>query len=46
MDMDIFQNVKKKPGGGGCMRLPMKGGEVDYKMFSHMVDRFPETGFN
>ena len=45
MDMDIFQNVKKNP-GGGCMHLPMKGGAVDYKMFSRMVDRFPETGFN
>ena len=32
--------------GFGCMRLPMKGGAVDYEMFSRMVDRFPETGFN
>ena len=28
------------------MRLPMKGGEVDYDEFIKMVDTFLENGFN
>lgn len=40
-----FENVKKKL-GFGCMRLPMKNGEVDYGHFSKMIDRFIEDGFN
>lgn len=31
--------------GFGCMRLPMKGEEVDYTEFSRMVDTFLEEGF-
>lgn len=30
----------------GCMRLPMKGSEVDYDEFIKMIDKFIETGFN
>ncbi len=30
----------------GCMRLPMKGEEVDYEEFSKMIDMFIENGFN
>ena len=36
----------KKNFGFGCMRLPMKGEEVDTEAFSRMVDRFLEDGFN
>lgn len=36
----------KKSFGFGCMRLPMKGGEVDTVEFSRMVDTFLENGFN
>ncbi len=32
--------------GFGCMRLPMKDGEVDTEEFSRMVDAFLEAGFN
>lgn len=32
--------------GFGCMRLPMKDGEVDTAEFSKMVDTFIENGFN
>lgn len=31
--------------GFGCMRLPMKGDEIDDIKFSKMVDRFIEEGF-
>ncbi len=31
--------------GFGCMRLPIRDGEVDYPQFSEMVDRFMEAGF-
>lgn len=41
----MFDNVHKKL-GFGCMRLPMKGGEVDYAEFNKMVDMFMENGFN
>ncbi len=36
----------KKNFGFGCMRLPMKDGEVDTEEFSCMVDTFLENGFN
>lgn len=32
--------------GFGCMRLPMKGNEVDYDEFNKMVDYFIENGFH
>lgn len=32
--------------GFGCMRLPMKGSDVDYEAFTQMADRFIEAGFN
>ena len=43
--MAYFEKVKKNF-GFGCMRLPMKGDEVDYEEFSKMVDTFLEAGFN
>ena len=43
--MTNFENVKKNF-GFGCMRLPMKDDEVDYKEFSKMVDTFLDAGFN
>ncbi len=36
----------KKNFGFGCMRLPMKGAEVDTEEFSRMIDAFLENGFN
>lgn len=41
----MFEKVKKNF-GFGCMRLPMKDGEVDYSEFNKMVDTFIENGFN
>ncbi len=32
--------------GFGCMRLPMKGEEVDYEEFSRMADAFIASGLN
>ena len=32
--------------GFGCMRLPMKDGEVDHELFSRMADAFIGSGFN
>lgn len=32
--------------GFGCMRLPMKGGKVDYEEFTRMADAFVDAGFN
>lgn len=32
--------------GFGCMRLPMKDGEVDYEEFKAMADSFIAAGFN
>ena len=32
--------------GFGCMRLPMKGNEVDIEQFKEMTDFFLENGFN
>lgn len=43
--MVYFENVKKNF-GFGCMRLPMKGGEVDYDEFRRMIDLFMAEGFN
>ena len=42
---DMFEEVKKNF-GFGCMRLPMKDGEVDCVEFCKMVDTFIENGFN
>jgi len=36
----------KKNFGFGCMRLPMKGDDVDIAEFNQMVDTFLENGFN
>lgn len=36
----------KKNFGFGCMRLPMKDGEVDTAQVSRMVDTFLANGFN
>ncbi|MCD7922122.1 MAG: aldo/keto reductase, partial [Clostridiales bacterium] len=36
----------KKNFGFGCMRLPMKGGEVDTEQMCRMVDTFLANGFN
>ena len=38
------ENIKKEL-GFGCMRLPMRDGEVDYEKFCEMTDRFLEAGF-
>ena len=35
----VFDEVKKKF-GFGCMRLPMKGDEIDYEEFSKWVQLF------
>ena len=43
--MPYFDTVKKNF-GFGCMRLPMKDGEVDEEQFCRMVDRFLADGFN
>lgn len=32
--------------GFGCMRLPMKGSEVDYDEFNKMTDYYLDNGFN
>ena len=40
-----FNEIKKKF-GFGCMRLPMKDGEVDATEVNSMVDAFLENGFN
>lgn len=40
-----FPEIKKNF-GFGCMRLPMKEGEVDLAEFCRMVDTFLEAGFN
>ena len=44
--MNPFFNEIKKNFGFGCMRLPMKGDEVDVEEFTKMVDTFIENGFN
>lgn len=40
-----FAEIKKNF-GFGCMRLPMRDGDVIYEQFIPMVDRFLEAGFN
>ena len=45
MSNQYFEEVKKNF-GFGCMRLPMKGDEVDYEETCKMVDTFLENGFN
>ena len=40
-----FENIKKNF-GFGCMRLPMKDGQVDNVEMCKMVDAFMEAGFN
>ncbi len=45
---DLVQNmdvITEKKFGFGCMRLPMKGAEVDYGEFNRMIDYFMESGF-
>ena len=41
----MFEEVKKNF-GFGCMRLPMKGADIDYEEFNKMIDLFIENGFN
>ena len=41
----MFEKVKRNF-GFGCMRLPMKDGEVDREEFCRMIDTFIEAGFN
>lgn len=41
----MMENIKKNF-GFGCMRLPMKDGEVDIEQTCRMVDAFLENGFN
>ena len=41
----MFQEVHKNF-GFGCMRLPMKNGEVDEEDFKQMIDAFLDGGFN
>lgn len=43
--MSYFEEVKKNF-EFGCMRLPMKDGEVDHEEFSRMVDYCIDAGFN
>ena len=44
--MDSYFPEIKKKFGFGCMRLPMKKGEVDLEETTRMVDYFIEKGFN
>ena len=41
----MFEGVHKNF-GFGCMRLPMKNGDVDYDEFKKMIDAFIGAGFN
>lgn len=43
--MECDFGILKKKLGFGCMRLPMKDGQVDTEEFSRMVDAFLENGF-
>ena len=43
--MEQFEFIKKNF-GFGCMRLPMKDGEVDLEETNRMVDYFLDHGFN
>lgn len=40
-----FEGIQKNF-GFGCMRLPMKGDQVDYAEFNRMIDAFINAGFN
>ena len=44
--MNKFFSKIQKNFGFGCMRLPMKDGEVDYGELTKMVDTFLKRGFN
>ena len=44
--MNKFFSKIQKNFGFGCMRLPMKNGEVDHEELTKMVDTFMERGFN
>jgi len=41
----MFEKIKRNF-GFGCMRLPMKDGDVDRAEFIRMIDAFMEAGFN
>ncbi len=43
MEQDFVKNSKKF--GFGCMRLPMKDGNIDFEECNRMVDAFMEAGF-
>ena len=43
MEQDFVKNSKKF--GFGCMRLPMKAGNIDFEECNRMVDAFMEAGF-
>ena len=45
MEQNFFQEVKKRF-GFGCMRLPLKDGDIDYGQVCEMVDEFLKEGFN
>ena len=45
MPNSYFENIHKNF-GFGCMRLPMKGDQVDCEETSRMVDAFLAAGFN
>ncbi|MCR5539183.1 MAG: aldo/keto reductase [Lachnospiraceae bacterium] len=45
MTNPFFEKIRGRF-GFGCMRMQMKGGEVDLELFQAMVDRFLEQGFN
>lgn len=45
MKKTVFDKANKNF-GFGCMRLPMKDGEVDHEAFCEMVDAFLKAGFN
>lgn len=44
MENEVFKSGAPKF-GFGCMRLPMKDGEIDIEQFKQMVDLFIENGF-
>lgn len=44
MTDDFVKNSRKF--GFGCMRLPMKGGDIDFEECNRMVDAFMEAGFS
>lgn len=41
----MFEKVLKNF-GFGCMRLPLKDGQINYEEFKEMIDAFIENGFN